>query len=372
MCIIIAKHEGQEFNMDKVKFSQTSNEDGYGAMWYNGSLQTFHTLSFESYLTFLENNNNLKDYNAVLHLRYATVGEVTSEGCHPFDIGMGQLMHNGTIFSYKPAYNDPDKTKSDSSNLALTIKSLVASSSLKVLRSDGFNTIMEGILGSTINRCVIMDKSGDVHIYNEALGNIVDGIWYSNMYHVTPRYVAPKREPYVNLTQTLWDAYIDFKESMGYTWEDVSYSEYASGVRVTKKDTTPLVYTPKESVELCDKVFVYGTLKQGFHNNRCLGDSKHLYDAVTVDRWAMIGRDLAFPYLIEKLDDGNYITGEVYQVNEKTVKSLDSLEGYPYHYNKKMIEIYDVVYNFQTAWVYYDPNQQYTDDMLISNFIKGA
>lgn len=369
MCIIIAKHAEKKFDIEKIKFSQKSNEDGYGAMWYDESLKTYHTLDFEEYLAFLDTNNGLEAYNAVLHLRYATVGDVTITGCHPFDIGIGQMMHNGTIYSFKPNYNDPDKTKSDSSEIASSIKSLVSTSSLGILRTDGFNTFLLEAIGTTINRIVIMDKAGNIHIYNEDLGNIVDGIWYSNDYHFKERYVAPPPAKTNSGYQTMWDNYTEFLDVNDYTWEDVGYAEYTKGIRDSKRDKK--TYTPKESAELCTNVFVYGTLKENFYNNSWLLDAKKLHSAETSLKWAMIGKDMAYPYMIEESDEGYFVKGELWEADKEIIESLDHLEGYPHHYTKKIIDVHDEAFNFSKAWVYYAPDHEYEVADLIEEFKGG-
>ncbi len=372
MCIIIAKHAGKKFNMDKVKFSQKSNEDGYGVMWYDGILQTYHTMDFDEFLEFLESKGNLEQFNAVIHLRYATVGETTISGCHPFDIGIGQMMHNGTIYSFKPPFKDKDKTKSDSSELALTLKSLLTSSSLSIFRSQGFVKIMDEILGDTINRCVIMDKSGAIHVYNEALGEVIDDCWYSNDYHTTLRNKPTTNAYSSNYSSKPWDEYIDFKDTYDYTWEDITYSEWLAGERhPTSNKDKDTVFTAKESIEKSNKVFVYGTLKEGFYNHGRLKDSEKLYDAETIKTWAMIGRKMSYPYLITEDAEGSFIQGEVYEVDASVVRSLDALEGYPHHYNKKLIEVHNENYEMEKVWAYYDETQPYQLEDLISNFTKN-
>ena len=71
------------------------------------------------------------------------------------------------------------------------------------------------------------------------------------------------------------------------------------------------------------RVFVYGTLRDGEGNHRLLENSEFLRDEV------LIGFDMfnvgGFPAVIE--GDG-YVVGEVYEVDEQTLKSLHRLEGY--------------------------------------------
>lgn len=81
------------------------------------------------------------------------------------------------------------------------------------------------------------------------------------------------------------------------------------------------------------KVFVYGTLKNGYGNHYLLRDSAFLGKGTTIeDHFTMF--DGGFPYVI---NEGRFhVRGEVYEVNnERVMESLDRLEGVPTHYQRK-------------------------------------
>ena len=80
-------------------------------------------------------------------------------------------------------------------------------------------------------------------------------------------------------------------------------------------------------------VFVYGTLKRGYGNNILLRNSDFLGEDTIEDHTLVL--EQAFPYMVES--KGDKVRGEVYEVDERTVRLLDSLEGYPHHYQKKEI-----------------------------------
>ena len=139
--------------------------------------------------------------------------------------------------------------------------------------------ILQVITGSSVNRLVFLNNDGTIDIINKQLGiDDANGNWYSNDYHV--------------------------------------------------KETTY-------------KVFVYGTLKAGFSNNPYyMYAADFIDDAVTVDKFAMIGEDMPFPYLLGTDDvDGHNIIGELYECNAATLKRLDGLEGYPVHYDRRTISV---------------------------------
>lgn len=84
------------------------------------------------------------------------------------------------------------------------------------------------------------------------------------------------------------------------------------------------------------KVFVYGTLKQGHGNNTFLEESEFLGSLKLKLPFKLY--DLGhFPALIA--DKGKHtIHGEVYEVDAKTMKALDRLEGYPDFYDKGVMK----------------------------------
>ena len=75
------------------------------------------------------------------------------------------------------------------------------------------------------------------------------------------------------------------------------------------------------------KIFVYGTLKRGFHNHFLLKDAKFLGVAVTEYEYRMI--DLgSFPALIPAQEgEGFSIYGEVYEVDDATLRSAGLFMG---------------------------------------------
>lgn len=96
-------------------------------------------------------------------------------------------------------------------------------------------------------------------------------------------------------------------------------------------------------------VFVYGTLKGGFNNNRLLVDQKFLGPALSKGHYKMW--TVGFPYLAPVAKGGNMVIGELYEVSNAAFANCDRLEGHPRHYKR---ERHLFVCNNQTyrAWVY--------------------
>lgn len=87
-------------------------------------------------------------------------------------------------------------------------------------------------------------------------------------------------------------------------------------------------------------VFVYGTLKQGYHNARVLGrGAEFLGKAVTCPRYQMI--DVGCPVIIENealYQDTYPVAGELYRIEAEALPRLDRLESEGRMYDRKVIE----------------------------------
>jgi gamma-glutamylcyclotransferase (GGCT)/AIG2-like uncharacterized protein YtfP len=87
---------------------------------------------------------------------------------------------------------------------------------------------------------------------------------------------------------------------------------------------------------------VYGTLKRGRGNHGVLGNSVFLGEAVTVSKeFTMF--DGGFPFVSDSFVDEDLngsIVGELYETNDQRILSnLDRLEGVPYLYVKREIDV---------------------------------
>lgn len=75
------------------------------------------------------------------------------------------------------------------------------------------------------------------------------------------------------------------------------------------------------------KVFVYGSLLSGLGNHGLLTGSAFIGKAITPPEFTML--DLgAFPGVVHTIEGGSTVIGEVYEVDDMTLRRLDHLEGY--------------------------------------------
>jgi gamma-glutamylcyclotransferase (GGCT)/AIG2-like uncharacterized protein YtfP len=91
-------------------------------------------------------------------------------------------------------------------------------------------------------------------------------------------------------------------------------------------------------------------LKNGKGNHRLLAHSKFLGRCYIEDNQRLISLG-GYPGLVRGPDlDKRRVVGEVYQVNEETLQSLDWLEGHPRYYERQKVPT-----PFKNAWTYYLP-----------------
>jgi gamma-glutamylaminecyclotransferase len=94
------------------------------------------------------------------------------------------------------------------------------------------------------------------------------------------------------------------------------------------------------------RVFVYGTLKRGHSNHALLATSRFLGEAATLQTYWMITTGV-FPVVLDAVpaDFGLpplAIAGEIYRVDDATLKDLDRLEREGRSYDRKVTDVYEV------------------------------
>lgn len=308
MCQIIIKPKGKLLSIDNLDIAQSKNKDGQGVMWYNedeSKMYWFKTLDYDVFKDIII--NQVKHHVAVVHLRWASKGGITTENLHPFKTSHGAMLcHNGTLSSWG---ND---TISDTQELAETFRKLNID-----WEAPATKTLISHIIGTAYNKIVVMKPNGHVIIFNENLFIEEDGILYSNTGHHKPVAYTP---PVANSPVYSRSYYTErFKDNVK------RYADYDDDYDIEK-------YLPSVSDKV--KVFVYGSLKSGKMNNGLLGSATFLGKATAIARWAMVDNlgGSTYPYVLGKHYNGEFIVGEVYEVDSDTKEVLDILEGVPSHY----------------------------------------
>ena len=103
------------------------------------------------------------------------------------------------------------------------------------------------------------------------------------------------------------------------------------------------------------KLFVYGTLKRGFGNNRCLKSARFIGAAISTAACYRM-HDAGFPILV---DDplGARVRGELYEVDRATLTACDHLEQHPYWYRRRKRRFVADDGTTYKAWVYIMPEK---------------
>lgn len=283
MCVIMIKDNDKQPDINLLQNASLLNPDGLGIVWLDTNNITYHD-SDDFDILYTE-----RPY--IAHFRYATVGEISIENCHPFPIGnTGEyLMQNGTI------KNLGDKSMTDTEHLASMLAEMP-------------RYLWRDVLEMTECRFVITDMHG-YDVYNEHLWHEYDGIWLSKD-NVIP----------------------DFSyDSYGWTdgWDEYDIHNH---------------YVP---------VAVYGTLKKG-HNNyyRYLAQADYVGRGVTAEKFPLVIQGL--PYLLNDPGKGHNVEVDVFYVTPSELEALDRLEGHPEWYYRQEIVIKMDDGTEEIAYIYFN------------------
>lgn len=204
MCIIIAKEKGKKYNeqelIDAIEVAKIHNSDGAGFAFKKGNSETIliskgFLFYYEIMLERLAELDIQPEDELIVHLRYATSGNIDAENCHPFvvssvpsilketeaEVKEPVLAHNGTFYEY--SYTNSEDSDTIHFIRELASKEGVLESLATLNKSIPFK--MEDFLGS--NRiCVIFP--GDKSMLRMGEWNRLDNgdFEYSNFYHKYP------------------------------------------------------------------------------------------------------------------------------------------------------------------------------------------
>lgn len=109
------------------------------------------------------------------------------------------------------------------------------------------------------------------------------------------------------------------------------------------------------------KMFVYGTLKRGYANNRYMEGCEFIGEATSLDaNYSMHGGGV--PFLSEPGD--KKVKGELWEVTAKAREKIDRLEGHPHAYRREKRQFVLENGHLVTAWVYLMMLHRHQDDEL--------
>ncbi|HQM27674.1 MAG TPA: gamma-glutamylcyclotransferase [Syntrophorhabdus sp.] len=114
-----------------------------------------------------------------------------------------------------------------------------------------------------------------------------------------------------------------------------------------------------------EKVFVYGTLRKGMGNHRLLEGSGFLGMGETVAQYGMYVLPGRIPYVKRRSGMKAVIVGEVYEVDEDTLRRIDRLEGHPDFYRRRLVPVMLNTEEKIRAWLYFLADEAREDDLFI-------
>lgn len=118
-------------------------------------------------------------------------------------------------------------------------------------------------------------------------------------------------------------------------------------------------------------VFVYGTLKRGYGNNRLLIGSNFVTEATTKEKYPLVVHGI--PFLNDVPGKGHRVSGEIWEVNDLTLFKLDQLEGHGrgFYERRKITVVRDDTQEEINAWVYFICRKNYRGEKLYASYEDG-
>jgi len=202
-----------EFDYDWIRNAWPTNPDGAGFSYASVDGKVHIKKGYTDLEEFIANLDWYRYANPMcnflIHLRWASAGEISEENTHPFYIGETNtaFIHNGTIYPMKPKGDDK---RSDTQIFAEFLTELPE----EWYKDAGITELVEDFLGSS--KIALIDSYGDIYIFNEHLGEYVGETWMSNDYYTgdyirndkgvkikKPVEVEPEVEPEVEMEETV-------------------------------------------------------------------------------------------------------------------------------------------------------------------------
>lgn len=175
MCLLIAKPDGSP-RLLKYHLKNGFRQNPHGAGFVvakNGRL--LMRKGFKDFKDFWKSYREFSDCPAIVHFRWASVGEISVRNCHPFWVDKElAFAHNGTI----NIDTNGDKTMSDTRMFNDTVIKPCREHTHSFLEKNEIMWLISESIG--LSKLAFLDKSGDIFIVNESLGEKHNGSWFSN------------------------------------------------------------------------------------------------------------------------------------------------------------------------------------------------
>lgn len=330
MCLIIYNQTGKKIPSHILDNAEDLNPDGFGITFLD-TFETVRSMDYEEARILSATNRPF-----VAHYRYATVGSVKKKNCHPFPFKNEGVKY--VLFSNGTVAGLGDKKKTDTQAVAEMLAEMP-------------KQYWQSMLAMTETRFAIAGEDGEV---------ITSGLWHERegIYYSKANCFPERKSSLLCYWRKEWEEGDSFADETGLSWWN-EREEWAED----------WMDEPSLELPVGDLVAVYGTLKKGRPNHHILGDSFHIGNGFTSDRYLMASHGIPYVYA-DRIPGfpGANITVEVYKPrNAETWRRLDALEGHPVHYERKLISV-EIGGECLNAWLYFAGHEPDLNDDFISEY----
>lgn len=182
MCILIHHPVGSVLTDAHFEDFYDRNPDGFGAIVNNS-----HGVQVIKHVGTLEEvqqlyRDHVMGYDAVIHMRWRTHGDINLDNCHPYEVVPGMWMsHNGILSTG----NSADPTRSDTWHYIQNFLRPILLENPELIHVPAFQTYIGNHIGYN-NKFGFMTDDGRSVIINRGAGIEHQGVWFSNTYAWTP------------------------------------------------------------------------------------------------------------------------------------------------------------------------------------------
>jgi len=182
MCILIHHPVGSVLTDAHFEDFYDRNPDGFGAIVNNA-----HGVNVIKHVGTLEEvqqlyRDHVMGFDAVIHMRWRTHGDVNLDNCHPYEVVPGMWMsHNGILSTGNAA----DQTRSDTWHYIQNYLRPLLLENPELIHIPAFQAYVGSHIGYN-NKFGFMTEDGRSVIINRSAGIEHEGVWFSNTYAWTP------------------------------------------------------------------------------------------------------------------------------------------------------------------------------------------
>lgn len=210
MCLAIYKPAGVEIPADRIARAHTQNPDGFGYSYPadSGECMMLAKGVFTREAVLAMARDIPKEKPALIHFRFATVGEINRVNSHPFAFSDWAMVHNGPQIA--PGFGNAKI--SDSRDFAHKLAEFPFTS-IKSAKDRLLANIAAG------NKVAFLSARGECVILREELGTWKDGAWYSNECAFPREYAPIWYSSSRHDDEPRYARYLDDNDDYGIAWE---------------------------------------------------------------------------------------------------------------------------------------------------------